>query len=329
MNFFRKLLFPLGFIYWIITYLRNLFYDLGFLKSYKIPMKSIVVGNLSVGGTGKTPHIEYLIRLLREKKVATLSRGYGRKTKGFILADETVDATTIGDEPFQFFSKFKNISVAVDGNRTNGIQQLEKLVNPEVVLLDDAFQHRKVTAGFYVLLTDYNHLFADDYILPFGNLREPSMGKKRANLIIVTKCPNDITDLAKEKIKQKLKVDVPVYFSQIVYDELVYNLNSQLRLAEINQSKLIIAGIANPTSFIEKTKSEGDEVLIFSDHHEFSAQEIETIKAKSTNKIIITTEKDYMRLQGKIDDAVLYYLPIKVALDNTSQFDKTILDYVG
>lgn len=329
MNFLRKILFPLGFIYWIVTYLRNLFYDLGFLKSYKIPMKSIVVGNLSVGGTGKTPHIEYLIRLLREKKVATLSRGYGRKTKGFILADEKVDATTIGDEPFQFFSKFKNISVAVDGNRTNGIQQLEKLVNPEVVLLDDAFQHRKVTAGFYVLLTDYNHLFADDFILPFGNLREPSMGKKRANLIIVTKCPNDITDLAKQKIKQKINVEVPVYFSHIVYDELVYNSNSHLRLEEINQSKLIIAGIANPTSFIEKTKNEGDEVLIFSDHHEFSAQEIETIKAKATNKIIITTEKDYMRLQGKIDDAVLYYLPIKVALDNTSQFDKTILDYVG
>lgn len=292
-------------------------------------MKSIVVGNLSVGGTGKTPHIEYLIRLLREKKVATLSRGYGRNTKGFILADEKVDATTIGDEPFQFFSKFKNISVAVDGNRTNGIQQLEKLVNPEVVLLDDAFQHRKVTAGYYVLLTDYNHLFADDYILPFGNLREPSMGKKRANLIIVTKCPNDITDLAKEKITQKLKVDVPVYFSHIIYDELVYNSNSQLRLEEINQSKLIIAGIANPTSFIEKTKKEGDEFLIYSDHHEFSAQEIEKIKAKSANKIIITTEKDYMRLQGKIDDAVLYYLPIKVALDKASQFDKTILDYVG
>ena len=329
MNFLRKILFPLGFIYWIVTYLRNLFYDLGFMKSYKIPMKSIVVGNLSVGGTGKTPHIEYLIRLLREKKVATLSRGYGRKTKGFILADEKVDATTIGDEPFQFFSKFKNISVAVDGNRTNGIQQLEKLVNPEVVLLDDAFQHRKVTAGYYVLLTDYNHLFADDYILPFGNLREPSMGKKRANLIIVTKCPNDITDLAKEKITQKLKVDVPVYFSHIIYDELVYNSNSQLRLEEINQSKLIIAGIANPTSFIEKTKKEGDEFLIYSDHHEFSAQEIEKIKAKSANKIIITTEKDYMRLQGKIDDAVLYYLPIKVALDKASQFDKTILDYVG
>ena len=329
MNFLRKILFPLGFIYWIVTYLRNLFYDLGFMKSYKIPMKSIVVGNLSVGGTGKTPHIEYLIRLLREKKVATLSRGYGRNTKGFILADEKVDATTIGDEPFQFFSKFKNISVAVDGNRTNGIQQLEKLVNPEVVLLDDAFQHRKVTAGYYVLLTDYNHLFADDYILPFGNLREPSMGKKRANLIIVTKCPNDITDLAKEKITQKLKVDVPVYFSHIIYDELVYNSNSQLRLEEINQSKLIIAGIANPTSFIEKTKKEGDEFLIYSDHHEFSAQEIEKIKAKSANKIIITTEKDYMRLQGKIDDAVLYYLPIKVALDKASQFDKTILDYVG
>lgn len=328
MNFFRKLLFPFGFVYWVITYLRNVFYDFGILKSYTIPMKSIVVGNLSVGGTGKTPHIEYLIRLLSEKKIATLSRGYGRKTEGFILADENVDASTIGDEPFQFYTKFPNISVAVEGNRTNGIQQLEKLVNPDVVLLDDAFQHRKVKAGFYILLTDYSHLFSDDFILPFGNLREPSMGKKRADLIIVTKCPNDISDLAKETIKQKLKVEVPVYFSHIVYDELVYNSTDKMELKRIEKPKLLIAGIANPTSFIDEVKTDGDEVLIFSDHHEFSNQEIEQIKTKAQNRIIITTEKDYMRLKGRIDEDVLYFLPIKVAIDNVSDFDKIIKDYV-
>lgn len=328
MNFFRKLLFPFGFVYWVITYLRNVFYDYGILKSYKIPMKSIVVGNLSVGGTGKTPHIEYLIRLLSEKKIATLSRGYGRNTKGFILADEKVDATTIGDEPFQFYTKFSNISVAVEGNRTNGIQQLETLVNPEVVLLDDAFQHRKVTAGFYVLLTDYSHLFSDDFILPFGNLREPSMGKKRADLIIVTKCPNDISDIAKEKIRQKLKVEVPVYFSHIVYDEFVYNSIDKLELKTIEKPKLLVAGIANPTSFINEVKAENDEVLLFSDHHEFTNQEIEQIKTKAQDRIIITTEKDYMRLKGKIEDDQLYFLPIKVAIDDSSDFDKKIKDYV-
>ena len=207
MKFLRILLSPFGIIYWLVTYCRNLFYDWGFFKSYEIPIKSIAVGNLSVGGTGKTPHIEYLIRLLANKKVATLSRGYKRKTEGFALADENSTAETLGDEPFQFYTKFKNkISVAVDANRKNGVEQLQKSVNPEVILLDDAFQHRKVKAGLYILLTDYSKLFSDDFILPLGDLRESSLGKKRADVIIVTKCPNDISEIAMQKITEKLKV---------------------------------------------------------------------------------------------------------------------------
>nr|WP_317162498.1 tetraacyldisaccharide 4'-kinase [Flavobacterium haoranii] len=254
MQLVRKLLFPFGIFYWIITYLRNVFYDIGIFKSYKIPVKSIVVGNLSVGGTGKTPHIEYLIRLLQNKKIATLSRGYGRKTKGFILANEQVKPTEIGDEPFQFFTKFKNISVAVDGNRTNGVQQLMQLVQPEIILLDDAYQHRKVTAGFTVLLTDYSNLFSEDYILPFGDLREPSFGKKRANVIIVTKCPHDISEIAQQNIIKKLKVSVPVFFSHIVYDEQIYNGESAVTISAVNEPKLIVAGIAKPKSFVDFLK---------------------------------------------------------------------------
>ncbi|SHJ36303.1 tetraacyldisaccharide 4'-kinase [Flavobacterium haoranii] len=329
MQLVRKLLFPFGIFYWIITYLRNVFYDIGIFKSYKIPVKSIVVGNLSVGGTGKTPHIEYLIRLLQNKKIATLSRGYGRKTKGFILANEQVKPTEIGDEPFQFFTKFKNISVAVDGNRTNGVQQLMQLVQPEIILLDDAYQHRKVTAGFTVLLTDYSNLFSEDYILPFGDLREPSFGKKRANVIIVTKCPHDISEIAQQNIIKKLKVSVPVFFSHIVYDEQIYNGESAVTISAVNEPKLIVAGIAKPKSFVDFLKKENDEVMLFPDHHEFSESEIENIITKANGKKIITTEKDFMRLKGKISKEYLYYLPIKVAINNKQEFDKKILEYVG
>lgn len=328
MNILRKILFPFGIVYWVATYLRNLFYDLGIFKSYKIPVKSIAVGNLNVGGTGKTPHIEYLIRLLHNKKIATLSRGYGRTSKGFILANETTKANEIGDEPFQFYSKFPEISVAVDANRKNGVEILQYKINPEVILLDDAFQHRKVSAGFYILLTDYNHLFTKDFILPFGNLREPSLGKKRANVIIVTKCPENLSEIARKRIKQNLRVEVPVFFSSIEYDKKCYSKEEEITISDLSESKVIVAGIANPTSFISFLKKEDDEVLIFSDHHDFTDDEVKQILAKANGRKIISTEKDFMRLQDKISPAQLYYLPIKVTIDN-KEFDKLIQDYVG
>lgn len=330
MKIIRFLLSPLGIIYWLVTFFRNCCYDWGIFKSYKIPIKSIAVGNLSVGGTGKTPHIEYLVRLLNEKKIATLSRGYKRKSEGFILADEKATAETLGDEPFQFYAKFKNkVAVAVDANRKNGIEQLQKLVNPEVVLLDDAFQHRKVTAGFYVLLTDYSKLFSNDFILPFGDLREPSLGKKRANVIIVTKCPADISEIAMQKIERQLKVNVPVFFSKIVYDDAVYNEEEKLKLAEIGD-KLIVAGIAKPKPFVDFVKQNNDEVVLFPDHHHFSEADITKILEKAKGKKIITTEKDYTRLQDKIEKNQLFYLPIQVEIINKiANFDKIIKDYVG
>ncbi len=330
MDLLRKLLFPLGFVYWMVTFCRNLFYDWGWLKSHSFSLPIIAVGNLSVGGTGKTPHIEYLIRLLQDKKIATLSRGYGRKTKGFILADENENAATIGDEPFQFYSKFKNISVAVDANRSNGIEQLQNLVHPEVILLDDAFQHRKVKAGFYILLTDYNHLFTQDYILPFGNLREPSIGKKRADVIIVTKCPSDISEIAMQKIEKNLKVDVPVFFSKIVYDMYLWNSSQKVEVKEMVDSKLIVAGIANPTSFVQFLKKNTDDVLLFPDHHTFSDKDIETILATAKGRKIVTTEKDYMRLHDKVESSQLWYLPITIEIiENQNKLDKLIRNYVG
>ena len=333
MNFIRKILFPLAFVYWIVTWMRNYFYDKQIFKSKSFDLPIIAVGNLSVGGTGKTPQIEYLIRLLHDKfKVATLSRGYKRETNGFVLADSATSVKELGDEPFQFFTKFPKIKVAVDANRVNGINQLLKLENkPEVILLDDAFQHRKVKAGFYILLTTYSELFCDDYILPFGNLREPSSGKKRANMIIVTKCPVDISELAMSEIKKKLGVEVPVFFSKIEYDELSYSDIESIETEKLKQEqKVIVTGIAKPFPFISYLKKENDLVLEFSDHHNFSDKEIDYLNEVSKDKTIITTEKDFMRLKGCLSKEQLYYLPIKSKILNDADvFDKIILDYVG
>jgi len=332
MNFLRKILFPVAFVYWIVTWMRNYFYDKQIFKSKSFDLPIIAVGNLSVGGTGKTPQIEYLIRLLQDNfKVATLSRGYKRETNGFVLANNSTTVKEIGDEPFQFFTKFPKIKVAVEANRINGITQLLKLENkPEIILLDDAFQHRKVKAGFYILLTTYSELFCDDFILPFGNLREPSSGKKRANMIIVTKCPSDISELAMSEVKKKLDVDVPVFFSKIVYDELVYSEVKPIKTAEIKLTeKTIITGIAKPFPFISHLKKENDLVLEFSDHHNFTKKEIDNIKELAKNKTIITTEKDFMRLKGSLSKEQLFYLPIKSAfLKEADVLDKIILDYV-
>ena len=331
MNFLRKILFPLAFLYWLVTFIRNWLYDKGIFKSFSFDIPIIAVGNLSVGGTGKTPQIEYLIRLLSDNyKVAVLSRGYKRTTKGFILADENASASSIGDEPFQFYSKFPNIQVAVDANRKSGIENLLQLPNkPDVVLLDDAFQHRKVKAGFYILLTAYDDLFCDDYILPFGNLREPSSGKKRADMIIVTKCPKDLSEIAQQKIREKLKIKQQVFFTSIQYDDYVFGNDSQLLVSEIqSESKVLVAGIAKPKLFFDFLKSEKDDTLVFPDHHHFSQQDCEQILAKANGRKIITTEKDFVRLNGLLPKAQLFYLPIKSTFLNTN-IDKTIEDYVG
>jgi tetraacyldisaccharide 4'-kinase len=334
MNLLLKILFPFAIIYGVITSLRNFLYDIGVFKSYSFDLPVIVVGNLSVGGTGKTPQIEYLIRLLSEKyKIATLSRGYKRKSNGFILADANVNASIIGDEPFQFHSKFPNIQVAVDANRKNGIEQLlSQTSKPEVILLDDAFQHRKVKAGFYILLTSYNELYSDDFQLPTGNLRENRSGAKRANVIIVTKCPSDLSNDEQVIIRKKLAIleNQELYFTTIAYDEFVYSENEKCKVSEIqNVDKLLLAGIAKPQSFFAHLQNNNEECLTFPDHHHFSEKDILEIKNKANNKIIITTEKDYVRLKGSISKESLFYLPIQSKFISESEnFDKIINKYV-
>lgn len=329
----RKLLFPFAILYGFITSLRNYLFDKGILKSYSFDIPIIAVGNLSVGGTGKTPQIEYLIRLLSPTyNVATLSRGYKRKSEGFILADVSSTAEILGDEPFQYYTKFPTIQVAVDADRRNGIEKLlSQKAKPEIILLDDAFQHRKVKAGFYILLTAYGDLFCDDFMLPTGNLRESRNGAKRANLIIVTKCPPNITESEQERIKKKLGVDLPIYFSSIAYDDKVYNDTESLAVSDLKSTpKILLAGIAKPKPFFDFLKADTDEIMGFPDHHNFSESEILMLKTKAKDKIIITTEKDFVRLEAKILKEQLYYLPIKSKfLSNQETFDQIILNYVG
>ncbi|SHF80008.1 lipid-A-disaccharide kinase [Flavobacterium segetis] len=331
----RKILFPFAVLYGFIIAIRNFLYDKEILTSYAFDLPIIAVGNLSVGGTGKTPQIEYLIRMLSKNyTLATLSRGYKRKSEGFILANSTSTVEILGDEPFQFYSKFKNIQVAVDANRKNGIEQLLlQSQKPQIILLDDAYQHRKVKAGFYILLTSFGDLYSDDFMLPTGNLRESRSGAKRANIIIVTKCPHTLSSVSKNDIRTKLNLSVnqELYFTFIAYDNFVLGENRKINVNDIQESsKLLVAGIAKPEPFFDYLQRTNDVCLSFPDHHDFSENDILDIKKKSINRIVITTEKDYVRLQGKLTAEQLFYLPIKSQfLEEEHNFRKKILNYVG
>lgn len=333
MKLLRYIAFPLVPVYYLVTWLRNKFYAFGLKSATSFEVPIICVGNLSVGGTGKTPMIEYLIRLLKTNyKIATLSRGYKRKTKGFVLANETMNALDLGDEPFQFFIKFKDVIVSVEADRRQGIGRLLALdQKPDVILLDDAFQHRKVKAGFNILLTSYGNLYCNDMVLPTGNLREPKSGAKRADVIVVTKCPKFISEEQKQQIISRLKPleHQSVFFSSIVYSDKIKNSMEEKKLHDLMDNRFtLVTGIANAKPLVEFLQFEGlkFEHLNFKDHHEFSEKEIENLRKKS---IIITTEKDFMRLEPYFKNVnSLYYLPIEIELDNPKKFDGLITKFM-
>lgn len=329
----RILLFPISLLYALVVSVRNILFDLGIISSTSFSIPVIVVGNLSVGGTGKTPQIEYLIRLLQHQyTIAVLSRGYKRKSKGFVLANKSISMEEIGDEPYQYFSKFSTIKVAVDADRVHGVHQLLQLKDkPEVVLLDDAFQHRKLKAGFNVMLTAYDDLFYKDFMLPTGNLRELWWGKNRASVIIVTKCPLDL-DLKKQSaIIHKIN-PAPhqyVFFSAIVYASKIIG-PKEILLDSITEEVLLITGIAKPAPLLTYLNSKGIQYvhLNYPDHYMFNEKDIQEIKNSANGKMILTTEKDYVRLQEKLND--LYYLPIETKIINNSEmFDKLVLDFIN
>ncbi|MGY5353345.1 tetraacyldisaccharide 4'-kinase [Wenyingzhuangia sp. IMCC45467] len=334
MTILRILLLPFSILYGIIVSVRNLFYDLGILKSTSFTLPLITVGNLSVGGTGKTPQIEYLIRLLqKEYKITVLSRGYKRKSEGFVLADKNTTVEELGDEPFQFYQKFSKINVAVNGDRVKGVQQTLKLKpKTNLILLDDAYQHRSIKAGYQILLTAYTDLFYKDFMMPTGNLRELWWGKHRADVIIVTKCPSNLTLEEQEKITKRINPlsHQYVFFTKISYAEKLKGSN-ELLLTTLKEEKVVlVTGIAKPAPMVNYLKNIGIdfEHLKFPDHHHFTDDEINLIKEKAKIAKILTTEKDYVRLEKEIKE--LYYLPIEtVFLNNQIMFDEQVIQFVN
>lgn len=349
----RRWLYPLSWLYGTAVHVRNKLFDRGILRSRSFDVPTICIGNLAVGGTGKTPHTEYLIRLLAKAglHVAVLSRGYKRKSKGYILADGTCNAKQIGDEPYQMKSKYPDIHVAVDEDRAHGIHKLLQEGKPkaDVILLDDAFQHRKVKAGLNILLTDYSRLWCDDTLLPAGNLREPIQGKNRAQIIIVTKCPPDIKPIDFNIIGKRLCLYPyqQLYFSGLRYGQLkpVFptqaDRNNTLSLKG-DEQVLLVTGIASPAPLLREVKARAASVqlLEFADHHDFTRKDLQLIDREfrqmtNPRKLIITTEKDGARLKNHpgLPEALkphLYMLPVEIKiLQNQQQlFNQNIINYV-
>lgn len=337
-NYFLKglrfLLAPFSLLYALVLSIRNLFFNIGIFKQTSFAVPVIAVGNLSVGGTGKTPQIEYLIRLLqKDYNIAVLSRGYKRKSEGFLLANNSVTVEDIGDEPFQFFKKFKNITVAVDADRTNGINRLLGLdLGINLILLDDAYQHRKVKASSYILLTAFENRYTKDFVLPTGNLREWRSGANRANIIVVTKCPIHFSKNLKQEIISEINpsLNQHVFFSSIQYDTTIHSKNGIKSIEELKYYKVVVVtGIAKPQPLLDFLTESTIEYhhLEFPDHHNFDdgdllkiQSELDLIEAK--DKLILTTEKDYTRLSGSIEN--LYSLGIRSDIDNKSEFDELI-----
>ena len=332
MKLIKKFLFwKLSIQFSLVTSIRNFIYNIGVIKSHQFNLPIISVGNLVLGGSGKTPTIEYLIRLLSKNyKIAVLSRGYGRKSNGFIIADSNSDANLIGDEPMQYYRKFKNIIVSVGSNRVRGINKLIKLNSkPEIILLDDAYQHRRVKPEMSILLTKFNDLYSDDNIFPLGNLRESKSNANRADIIIVTKCDKNISKDQKRHIIQKLNIgdNQKIYFSSIKYSKILYDKESSKLLSEFKNIKFtLVTGIANSSHMVNYLKDNDFNFnhLSFKDHHNYSDSDISNI---NNNEIVITTEKDYVKLYSRVTTK-LFYLPIEFLIHNEGEFNNQILNSI-
>lgn len=342
-----------AFFYGIVIAIRNKLYDSHILKSYTFKIPIISVGNIVVGGTGKTTHVEYLIRLLKnEFDVNVLSRGYKRKSSGFLLSDEQSTVSEIGDEPRQMKRKFRDIALAVDKNRVRGIKTLESNFihkKPPIILLDDAFQHRAVCPGFSILLIDINNLPQNDYFLPLGTLRDSPAQQKRANIILFTKSENKLSPIDRRIFIKSFHIQnyQSTYFTRIVYKDIVplFPLTNPFDINQINNhfTVLLITAIAKPSSLLDfcKSKTENIQHLTFSDHHFFTNADISKIifnfdQILTTNKLIITTEKDAVRLidsafVDQIRHLPIYYLTIEVDFwesEEKEKFNQEILKYV-
>lgn len=346
MNFLRTLTFPFAGLYSLITRVRNILYDRQIFKSISFDIPVISVGNLSAGGTGKTPHIEFLIRLLsvNNYKVATLSRGYRRKSKGFQIAGQDSDSFSVGDEPLQFYHKFPGVTVAVEKERILGIPMIISAEpKTDVILLDDAFQHRSVSPGLNILITPFHNLFTDDKILPLGNLRESAEGYKRADIIIVSKTPSSVSDEEKKKVSEKIKPfpAQSIFFSGLKYGIPWPVLGKPGSVFNPKDPVILLTGIADPEPLLKHIKENYTLIkhISYPDHFTFSKRDIKSWKDQLTkldpSAMIITTEKDAMRLLRKefteaLHELKLFALPVEITFEisERNQLEKKILNYV-
>lgn len=341
---FRILLLPFALVYWFIIFIRNWCYDKKILGSTSFGLPVICVGNLSVGGTGKSPMVEYLLEILKDKfKIATLSRGYKRKTKGYALADENTTALEIGDEPMQFRLKFPNVPVAVGEQRIEAIPQLlHDKPGTQAIILDDAFQHRSIKAGMNILLTEYGNLFTNDFFLPTGDLRDLRSSYKRADIIIVTKCRADLSKEEKEKIKNEIKPlsHQQLFFTAIEYDQPYHILTKKTTRLSEEKEVLLVTGIANPKP-LKKLLEEQSKlyyIMHYPDHHIFTIDDLKEIKKRfenieATDKIILSTEKDSVRLMkfnSDITDLPFYIIPAKhkFLFDEGEHFNGIVTNFI-
>ena len=333
--------------------IRNWLFDQEIIRSTGFNIPIISVGNLAAGGTGKTPHTEFILSILKNDwKSAVLSRGYKRSTKGFILADENSNSSMLGDEPFQIHQKFSDVTVAVDEKRVHGVKKLQELIpDLQLVVLDDAFQHRYIQAGFSILLTDFANLYTRDMLLPAGNLREWKSGSKRADMIVVTKCPDDFKPIDMRLIETELKAETnqQLFFSHYVYDEIIPVFPDSFpekwnyeKVKASNANVLLVAGIVSPESIVIHLNNYTDSVktLFFEDHHAFQSKDFSLIsqtfdKLPSSEKLLLVTEKDASRLVSNPNfpetlKSRTFALPIRVEIlhDQENLFIQKIKDYV-
>jgi len=337
------LLIPLSFIYGSITAIRNLLFDYGIFKSVSHNIPIICIGNLSAGGTGKTPHTQYIINLLKtDYKVAILSRGYGRKTSNLQIVESTSKPSEVGDEPLQLKQNNPDCLVAVEKNRNKGVKKILKdFPETNVILLDDGYQHRWIKAGFNILITPYASPYYKDSLMPVGNLRERKKGAERANTIVFSKTPENINPTLKKGMLERLHLFAhqKAYFSHINYCTWRCISTNKEFTSDQKYSITLVSGIVNPKPLVEQLENKGHTIsqITFKDHHSYTTYDAQKILAKynadeSAKKLILTTEKDATKLRellAHFEDANFYYIPIDIAFSEQEIFDRKILNYVA
>jgi tetraacyldisaccharide 4'-kinase len=339
MKWYNWILFPISLVYWIISSTRNLFFEIGVFKQNKFNIPIIGVGNITVGGTGKTPHSQYISQILQNNfKIAILSKGYGRKTKGFKYVNIDSNCDDVGDEPLQMKKNLPKEIVAVDHKRVNGVNKILK-DHPELncIIFDDAFQHRSVKIGYNILLCDYNNPIYKDWIMPVGLLRESKKGIKRADCVVISKCPENLSLEESNRIKKNLKFKKEVFFSKIRYDKIV-SLNGNKTIEKTSLKKiLLITGIANSNPIIEYLEKLNIQIkhLRYKDHFHYKKKDINRIidnfRNENSEMIILTTEKDAQKMKkfGELSNFPVYYLKVSVDfMSNKDKFEEKIIKYV-